>query len=80
MPVTMSRTAACQQVCDRIRAEFREMPDLLLTAAQAQRLWRLERQQCDRILGALVDEGFLKCTNRGYSRESGCRTEIPMRP
>ena len=41
------------EVLQRIQGEFVEMPGLRLTAAQAQRLWGLERDVCDAMLGAL---------------------------
>ena len=36
-----------------------EMPGLRLTPAQAQRLWGLDRESCQVLLGALVDDKFL---------------------
>lgn len=41
------------------------MPGLRLTTAQAQRLWGLERADCDRLLSALVDAKFLCQTRDG---------------
>ena len=52
-------------VLQRIQGEFSEMPGLRLTAAQAQRLWGLERAVCDKLLGALVDAKFLSQTRDG---------------
>ena len=52
-------------VLQRIQGEFSEMPGLRLTAAQAQRLWGLERAVCDELLGALVDANFLSQTRDG---------------
>lgn len=49
----------------RVRGEFIEMPGLRLTSAQAQRLWGLDRAQCDALLGALVDARFLRRTRDG---------------
>ena len=43
----------------RIQGEYKEMPGLRLTIAQAQRLWGLDRAECDAVLGALVDAKFL---------------------
>lgn len=43
----------------RIRGEFREMPGLRLTLAQARRLWHLDLHQCEDLLTHLVAEGFL---------------------
>ena len=43
----------------RIRAEYREMPGLLLTPEQVQRLCGIERQLCQLILNELVNANFL---------------------
>ena len=48
-----------EDVLQRVQGEFAEMPGLCLTAAQAQRLWGLDREMCDRLLEALVDAKFL---------------------
>jgi hypothetical protein len=53
------------EVLQRIQGEYVEMPGLCLTAAQAQRLWGLERDFCDALLGALVDAKFLSQTRDG---------------
>jgi len=53
------------EVLQRIQGEFVEMPGLCRTAAQAQRLWGLERDTCDALLGALVDAKFLSQTRDG---------------
>jgi hypothetical protein len=53
------------EVLQRIQGEYVEMPGLRLTAAQAQRLWGLERDVCDALLGALVDAKFLSQTRDG---------------
>ena len=61
-------------VLQRIQGEFVEMPGLRLTAAQAQRLWGLERDVCDALLGALVDAKFLSQTRDGaFIRTEGAR-------
>ena len=52
-------------VLQRIQGEFVEMPGLRLTAAQAQRLWGLERDVCDALLKELVDAKFLLKTRDG---------------
>jgi hypothetical protein len=49
----------------RIRAEFREMPGLGLTAPQARRLWGLEAPVCDTVLACLMADGFLRRTVDG---------------
>ena len=44
---------------DRVAGEFREMPCLRLTRAQAQRLFGLRADVCDRILSTLMTRGTL---------------------
>jgi len=61
-------------VLQRIQGEYVEMPGLRLTAAQAQRLWGLERDVCNALLGALVDAKFLSQTRDGaFIRMDGAR-------
>jgi hypothetical protein len=61
-------------VLQRIQGEFVEMPGLRLTAPQAQRLWGLERDVCNALLGALVDAKFLSQTRDGaFIRTDGAR-------
>src|SRR5262245_11511571 len=52
-------------VLRRVQGEYIEMPGLRLTAAQAQRLWGLDRASCDALLGALVERKFLFRTRDG---------------
>jgi hypothetical protein len=62
------------EVLQRIQGEYVEMPGLRLTPAQAQRLWGLERDVCDALLGALVDAKFLAQTRDGaFIRMDGAR-------
>jgi hypothetical protein len=68
MEMTIVTGSGHRELCRRVRAEYREMPGLILTAAQAQRLWGLEAHQCDQLLSALVTEGFLCATRGGYAR------------
>ena len=63
-------TLACKEVAiddtlRRVKGEYLEMPGLRLTPAQAQRLWGLDREACDALLGALVDTKFLYRTRDG---------------
>jgi hypothetical protein len=63
-----------EDVLERIQGEFLEMPGLSLTAPQAQRLWGLERDVCNALLGALVEAKFLAQTRDGaYFRMDGAR-------
>ena len=52
-------------IARRVRAEFREMPGLRLTPAQARRLWGLEVETCHAVIDALVASAFLRWTHAG---------------
>jgi hypothetical protein len=49
---------------DRVRADFVEMPGLELTLPQAVRLWNVGVDDCQHVLDALTDAGFLRWTPR----------------
>ena len=48
-----------EDVLNRLRAEFLEMPGLRLKSDQVQRLCGVERTICQMVLDLLVDEEFL---------------------
>lgn len=50
----------------RIRAEYREMPGLKLTAAQASRFWSLGPAESKTLLDGLVARGVLLRTRDGH--------------
>jgi hypothetical protein len=52
-------------VVRRIESEYREMPGLCLTEAQAQRLWGLDHATCVQVLRLLVTRRILKRTKAG---------------
>jgi len=54
----------------RARAEFREMPGMCLTTAQAARLWQLSPARAEELLSELVQSGFLV-------RQDGQRYRLP---
>jgi Fic family protein len=54
----------------RARAEFREMPGMCLTTAQAARLWQLSPARAEELLSELVQSGFLV-------RRDGQRYRLP---
>ena len=56
---------ASDDLYQRIRAEYREMPGLSLTIEQAARLWQLDAVCCEAILRSLLAEGVLARTARG---------------
>jgi hypothetical protein len=49
----------------RIIGDFREMPGLRVTPAQAQRLWALDTGTCEALLSRLVDQQLLQRTADG---------------
>ena len=62
-------TSSQQQVLNRIRAEFIEMPDMTLTIEQIQRLCGVNRTLCEAALESLVQAHFLYVTSdRRYTR------------
>lgn len=52
-----------------VKAEYREMPGLRLTAAQASCLFGLDPDDCDHVLADLCRQGFLRVGRDGrYAR------------
>ena len=54
-----------ERIVYRVREEFREMPGLRLTPAQATRLWGLEQPVCAAVIDRLVTTSFLRWTPGG---------------
>ncbi len=52
----------------RVRDEFAALPGLSLTTEQARLVFDLDRDTCERVLAALVTEGFLSQTSQGAFR------------
>jgi hypothetical protein len=68
----MVENRGIQDMVQRVRGEFLEMPGLRLTPEQARRLWRLDQSACEIVLGALVDARFLARTRDGaFVRQDG---------
>jgi hypothetical protein len=64
-----ARATPEDQLMQRIRGEYLEMPDLRLTCPQAQRLFGIGGQSCARVLDELVARGFLaRRANGTYTR------------
>jgi hypothetical protein len=55
-----------QDVLNRLRAEYTEMPGLRLKAEQVQRLYGAEQTVCQLVLDSLVDEQFLCVSSDGH--------------
>lgn len=56
---------ALEDTLTLIRLEYQEWPALTLTFWQAQRLWNLQDDLCERALAALVRDHFLTVTSSG---------------
>ena len=50
----------------RVRGEYREMPGLRLTFAQACRLWALDATTCSAVLARLIRDQVLHVTSEGH--------------
>ena len=75
-PANERRNAASRRaLVDRVRTEFTEMPGERLTCAQAQRLFALRPDICERVLAALVREGVLV---RGFDGRYGSRRDSAL--
>ncbi|MGE3959162.1 MAG: hypothetical protein AB7H96_20780 [Vicinamibacterales bacterium] len=54
-----------ENVTERIRAEFEEMPGLALTMPQASRFFGLDREMTQSVIERLVGSAYLKKTSDG---------------
>jgi hypothetical protein len=62
-------TSSYQQVLERIRAEYLEMPGMRLKLEQVQRLCGIEQSICQMALDSLVEANFLCAKSDGsYAR------------
>lgn len=68
-------------LCQRIRAEYLEMPGLRLKLAQVQRLCGVERVACQGVLDMLVAKKFLCLKPDGtYARLTDGADHRPLQP
>ena len=68
-------SVALEETTTLIRMEYHELPALSLTFWQAQRLWNLSDELCERALQSLVREKFLTKTPAGrFVRRSDSRS------
>lgn len=68
---TLDRRRAKQpqrRLLERVRGEFGEMPGLSPTLEQAARLFSLSADECHRVFGQLLTEGFLARSTDGRYR------------
>lgn len=70
-----------EEAVQLIQLEFAEMPTLKLTFWQAQRLWNLSEELCERSLRTLLASGFLERTRDGlYMRGPGAAAAVTSLP
>jgi hypothetical protein len=62
----------------RIAVDYMEMPDLIVTSRQAQRLWNLPSDICDGALATLVGRGFLIQTRAGAFLRRGSSSAVSL--
>jgi hypothetical protein len=65
-----------RELCARVYAEFVEMPGLRLTLAQAARLFSIDPDRCQRVLGSLVHDGQLTTDGRAFANPRSGRRSV----
>jgi hypothetical protein len=65
------------EVLEKIRKEYLEMPGLILTTAQAGRLWSLDLPTCESLLDRLVGSHFLMRKADGRYARADFRFPVP---
>ena len=67
-----ANTAPSARLLLRMRAEFIEMPGLMLTLPQAARLWCVAAPEAKAALNEMIGDGFLLRDAHGRYRRRGC--------
>jgi hypothetical protein len=67
-------TPVANDLLNRARQEYVEMPGLVLTIRQASRLWNLDAGVCHALLSTLLREEFLSRTRDGAYLRRGSET------
>ena len=68
--VRLFRTSKEDALRRRACGEYREMPGMRLTTEQAMRLWDVDRETCQSLLSALVEEHYLQVDPYGRYRRA----------
>jgi hypothetical protein len=70
-------TTVANDLLNRAKQEYVEMPGLVLTTRQASRLWNLDAAVCQALLSTLVHEQFLSQTHGGaYLRRGSVNSRV----
>ena len=62
-----------ENVVERIRAEFEEMPGLILTMPQASRFFGIDKDLTRSVMDHLVSSAYLRWTRDGAVARTGLR-------
>ena len=62
-----------ENVVERIRAEFEEMPGLILTMPQASRFFGIDQDLTRSVMDQLVSSAYLRWTRGGAVARTGLR-------
>ena len=62
-----------ENVVERIRAEFEEMPGLILTMPQASRFFGIDKDLTRSVMDQLVSSAYLRWTRDGAVARTGLR-------
>jgi hypothetical protein len=62
---SVANTPALDDVLNRVKGEYHEMPGMCVTPVQAQRLWGLDSATCELVLTTLLERGVVRRTLRG---------------
>jgi hypothetical protein len=74
---TAPTATTIRDVLQRVQGEYRDMPGLKLTEAQAQRFLGIDCDTCAVVLSTLIERRFLRRTENGlYVRAWDLRTRI----
>jgi|SoiMethySBSTD1v2_1073268.scaffolds.fasta_scaffold00227_62 hypothetical protein len=64
-PQASVETTVLDDLLDRVKGEYKEMPGMCVTRTQAQRLWGLDSATCEVVLATLLERGVVRRTPRG---------------
>ena len=62
---SVESTPALDDVLNRVKGEYHEMPGMCVTRMQAQRLWGLDSATCELVLTTLLERGVVRRISRG---------------
>jgi hypothetical protein len=80
MVTAPTSTSSLNELLERARSEYREMPGVALNPLQAARLWHVPAPTAEQVLTALAHSGFLSRAGRNtFVLASGSPLRRPRR-